>query len=827
MQYFIVTNSHNSLRTNSEMAMKTQLRKRVTFSWMLLIILAAKLPAQVAPQAEPVYGGYIEWTDVIATGADESRVFVATASANSMFYADVSNLSTTPVVTPFQTIPDLDADDSYGAIRCYAVEENSGFVFAGLGSGALVATNTSAASIYTVTNHFVEAVEAFDSFLFYLVQMGPGAYMFFTSVDVSGNVGTIDSVLVASSSGWDMTFRLQIIISPYDNYVYVFVPGEPPFMYKSSDTYDSFSTSTTFSVISTSDLTATGYEYFAAAVAPDGRIFAASYGGHSDTFESRISYSDADGDPWTTAIHPDDMGRGAMKISGDSASYRVYCSRIMSDDKGLSWSQHGGADGAIAPDPLNPDIAYVRTDWAMGLFNHATSTVDEINDGLLAVEVNDFSMDATKNIAWVATKSGIWYVSDYLGTPIWSDPIWPQGESVPWERALCSTTGDTALLGNTNGNLFRYESASGLPEDQSSYERLFDSRDDSVFPLWNWTYGTRLSAVAVDPASTSERIFLGLYDAEDFDEPADSLGGIFVGTKSGSTWSWEHITGSPIPNTGCDVNDIVVVEESGNTVAYVGVERNTTYGTVNGVFRIEESGSAWNISNDLFLNASYPISATIIDLYVTESDTIFACGTDASGTTVRIYKKAIGDTYWISITSSGLVAPNTARAITYDETNHDLYIAVDNIIYVLMAGASSWQVYWEYPAATDINVLYFDDLMVGTGTGLYNHAHGTSSVSDHSPSGVPSEIELMQNFPNPFNPGTVIKYRIPARTHVTLTVYDIMGHKVATLINEEQEAGAFAVTFSAAQTHSLASGVYIYKLKAGGFTKSRKLLLLK
>ncbi len=807
--------------------MNTQLRRLVAIACTLLWVFAIKLSAQVAPQAEPVYGGYIERMDVIPTGGDTCRVFVSTASANSMFYADITNLSTTPSATPFQTVPDLDADDSFGAMRSFAVEENSGYVFAAKGSGGLLATNTSASSLYTVTEHFVEAIEAFDSFLFYLTQFGPDAYLFYASVDVSGNVGGIDSVLVASSAGWDMQFRIQIMVSPYDNHVYIFVPGNPPTMYKSSEPYDSFSSSTTFSVVSTTNLAATGHIYFAAGVAPDGRLFAASYGGHSDTHETRISHSDADGDPWTTTIFPQDMGRGAMTISGDAASYRVYCSRIMSDDKGVSWSQHGGADGAISADPMNPDVAYVRTDWAIGMYNHATSSVTEINDGLLAVEVNDFSMDVTKSTAWVATKSGIWHVTDFLGTPTWSAPIWPLGETVPWERVICSATGDTAFVGNTNGNLFRTESASGLPDDPDSYERLFDSRDDSAFPYWNWTYGTRLSAVAIDPTSATERVFLGLYDNEDFDESADSLGGVFVGTKSGSSWSWQQITGSPIPNTGCDVHDIVVVEESGNTVAYVGVERNTTYGTVNGVFRLEETGSTWTISNDLFLNASYPISATIVDLYVSANDTIFACGTDASGTTVRAYKKAIGDQYWISLTSSGLVSPNTARAITYDDTNHDLYLAVDNVIYILQAGSGAWEPYWEYPAAADINVLYFDDLLVGTGTGLYNHAQGTSAVTDGRRTNIPSEIQLMQNYPNPFNPSTVIEYHISARTHVSLKVYDIRGREVATLIDEQQDAGSFAVEFTAAQTHSLASGVYFYKLSAGGDVRSRKLLLLK
>ncbi len=87
-----------------------------------------------------------------------------------------------------------------------------------------------------------------------------------------------------------------------------------------------------------------------------------------------------------------------------------------------------------------------------------------------------------------------------------------------------------------------------------------------------------------------------------------------------------------------------------------------------------------------------------------------------------------------------------------------------------------------------------------------------------------NRFELGQNYPNPFNPSTVISYSIPQASNVTLKVYDILGNEVATLVNQFQNANSYKVNFNAA---SLASGVYIYKIEAGSFTMSKKMLLLK
>ncbi len=95
----------------------------------------------------------------------------------------------------------------------------------------------------------------------------------------------------------------------------------------------------------------------------------------------------------------------------------------------------------------------------------------------------------------------------------------------------------------------------------------------------------------------------------------------------------------------------------------------------------------------------------------------------------------------------------------------------------------------------------------------------------------PVRFELSQNYPNPFNPSTVIKYSIPAvetghapSLHIRLTVYDVLGREVATLVNKQQRPGEYSVNWNAS---SVSSGVYFYTLTAGSFTETKKMLLIR
>ncbi|HCY77064.1 MAG TPA: hypothetical protein DHV28_14170 [Ignavibacteriales bacterium] len=96
-----------------------------------------------------------------------------------------------------------------------------------------------------------------------------------------------------------------------------------------------------------------------------------------------------------------------------------------------------------------------------------------------------------------------------------------------------------------------------------------------------------------------------------------------------------------------------------------------------------------------------------------------------------------------------------------------------------------------------------------------------NSISEYT---VVNEYNLFQNFPNPFNPSTVINYAVKEAGLVRLKVYDILGAEVAELVNETKEAGNHTIEFNASQ---LPSGVYIYTLQVNGFTGSKKMLLMK
>ena len=90
--------------------------------------------------------------------------------------------------------------------------------------------------------------------------------------------------------------------------------------------------------------------------------------------------------------------------------------------------------------------------------------------------------------------------------------------------------------------------------------------------------------------------------------------------------------------------------------------------------------------------------------------------------------------------------------------------------------------------------------------------------------GIPTRFSLEQNFPNPFNPGTKIRWQSPISTHLTLRVYDVLGNEVAKLVDEYRNAGSYEVEFDASQ---LASGVYYYQLLVGDFIETKKMILLK
>jgi hypothetical protein len=100
----------------------------------------------------------------------------------------------------------------------------------------------------------------------------------------------------------------------------------------------------------------------------------------------------------------------------------------------------------------------------------------------------------------------------------------------------------------------------------------------------------------------------------------------------------------------------------------------------------------------------------------------------------------------------------------------------------------------------------------------------TINASAENATEIPDVASLEQNYPNPFNPTTSIRFGIPAKSEVTLDVFNMLGQRVAQLVNSEMNAGYHTIGFDAS---SLSSGMYIYRLQAGNFTATKKLMLVK
>lgn len=157
--------------------------------------------------------------------------------------------------------------------------------------------------------------------------------------------------------------------------------------------------------------------------------------------------------------------------------------------------------------------------------------------------------------------------------------------------------------------------------------------------------------------------------------------------------------------------------------------------------------------------------------------------------------------------------------ITYNKNNLDKYASLD--YEVDCTGINPGDYYLRLVTNVNGNASYTLANIITDNTTL---AKKNFNKVNFMGSEIPITYELSNNFPNPFNPSTTIRYQIPQDGIVTLKIYDILGSEVATLVNEQKVAGRYEVNFNSSV---LASGVYIYKIQSGSFINSKKMILLK
>jgi hypothetical protein len=181
-------------------------------------------------------------------------------------------------------------------------------------------------------------------------------------------------------------------------------------------------------------------------------------------------------------------------------------------------------------------------------------------------------------------------------------------------------------------------------------------------------------------------------------------------------------------------------------------------------------------------------------------------GGDSMYITVFFYDLSVATVYGIG----GLVAPPTGSS--YEEFS----------VPILYVGEGKG-------AVTDtcfiqIGIFGEDSVHVGSKMVIDDLAFSASTVAVEDDGGVPAAFALQQNYPNPFNPTTTIQYTLPVAGHVTLTISNLLGETVATIVDSGQPAGQNAVRFDAA---GLPSGLYFYTLRSGALVETRRMTLMK
>jgi hypothetical protein len=184
----------------------------------------------------------------------------------------------------------------------------------------------------------------------------------------------------------------------------------------------------------------------------------------------------------------------------------------------------------------------------------------------------------------------------------------------------------------------------------------------------------------------------------------------------------------------------------------------------------------------------------------------------------------------------GEVALDSSATKTFTITNYgdeDLIVSVinsNNPVFVVNINSAV-----VYPDSSQEVEVTFTPIALQTYSGVIEIIHNAEGspdtiivtgdgVTDVEDNLQPIVYSLEQNYPNPFNPTTVIKYSIPEISKVSLTLFNILGEEVATLVNEEKVADYYTVECNAA---SLPSGVYFYQLRADNYISTKKMLLLK
>jgi len=586
-----------------------------------------------------------------------------------------------------------------------------------------------------------------------------------------------------------------------------------------------------------------------------------------------------DGATWTSVGSAlANAGVNAIAFNGDTDIYAGTISGVyISPDNGGSWISAGLANtyiSAICTISEGTGGTYIFAATRSGILRSTNGGANwtSVNAGMTDTVVTALSVcpKGTGTPAILAgTQGGRVYLSENNGEN-WTDVSnglitgpWEWGD---WEADVRSiTVVGSSFFACTNAGLFlsTNNGAEWGPADAG----IISSLTINAFAVCGSEPGTNIFAGSFPSGvflSTDEGSHWGTannginsIDINAFTITGKNIfaggpTGVFLSTNNGANWDTAGLS-----NTGEVVSLLAATNAEGNGLILAG--------TWNGLFISSDNGKTWNATA-----LKEDVTALAADSNQQGGMNIFA-GTRGSG----IFLSTDQGVTWNSL-HNGIPVVENINALCFGGEN--LFAATDYILYHSTDNGTSWAptglntatissntwicslavdtigsdgstifagtsdhgvlvsvnagVSWA-PANTGLTDLCAYSLAVSSpylfagtnASGVWKRRLSEmTAIHEPSPGKGPQIFSLNQNYPNPFNPSTVISYQLPQSSIVTLKVYDIIGREVSTLVSEQKNIGQYEVTFDGSK---LASGVYFYRLQAGTYVETKKLLLLK
>jgi len=274
-------------------------------------------------------------------------------------------------------------------------------------------------------------------------------------------------------------------------------------------------------------------------------------------------------------------------------------------------------------------------------------------------------------------------------------------------------------------------------------------------------------------------------------------GGIFRSTDLGGSWS--------VANNG--LTNFVVY-------TFIMTAQGLFAGTDSGAFVSIDTGKTWSLAG---------LDGKVVRAFARNDSLLFAGCADTGG---GVFYSTNYGVNWEQIDST-LPSKNVWAVAVKD--NVLLAGTIGGGVYRSMDQGITWTTFNADISSTNVQALIFDDrsgfVFAGTDhVGVWRRPISEIITTVHKPQGAPLSYRLFQNYPNPFNPSTTIRFALARAGNVNLMVYDLQGRAAATLLDEQKDPGLYTVQWN---TESIPSGVYFFRLTAGQFAETRKMLLVK